>query len=218
MKPFAWSYSALVRYENCPKQYYHLNVIKDFKDEDSDFSAEGKIVHDSMYKRVVHGKPLPIELRHLEALAKKFADTPGTKKGELKLALNRSLEPVEYFAPDVWVRVVIDLLVVQDSTGIVVDWKTGKRKPDHTQLGLSTAVLARWMPELDLFKTLYVWTRSRELDPKNYTASKLMEIWNGLLPRVQKMEDARKTTDFPANKTPLCKYCPVASCPNFVPR
>lgn len=218
MKPFAWSYSALVRYETCPKQYYDMNVTKEFKDEDSDFSAEGKIIHDAMHKRVVHGKSLPIELRHLEAIAAKFAATPGVKKGELKLALNRKLEPVDYFASDVWVRVVIDLLVVQGTKGIVVDWKTGKRKPDHTQLGLSTAVLARWMPELDFFSTLYVWTKSRELDPRNYTVSKLATVWGDLLPRVNKMEEARKTTNFPAKKNPLCKYCPVQSCPNYEPR
>lgn len=213
MKPFAWSYSALTRFENCPKQYFHMNVTKEFKDEDSDFSAEGKIVHDSLFKRTVKGKPLPIELRHLEAIAKKFADAPGEKRGELKLALNRDLEAVEYFAPDVWVRVVIDFLNIQDDHGIVVDWKTGKRKPDHTQLGLSAAVLARWMPELELLTTMYVWTRSKELDVKRYTKSKLEDVWAEILPRVNKIEQARKTTDFPAKQGPLCRWCAVTSCP-----
>ena len=55
MKEFAWSFSALTRYEQCPKQYYHLNVAKDFKDEDTEFSASGKETHLALYHRVVKG-------------------------------------------------------------------------------------------------------------------------------------------------------------------
>lgn len=218
MKPFAWSYSALTTYELCPKKYYHLYVAKDVKDADSSFSADGKIIHDAMKARVIDGKALPLNLRYLEATAKKFADAPGQKHGEMKLALNRQYEPRDYFAPDVFVRVVIDLTIVQDTTAIVVDWKTGKVKDDPTQMALNAAVLARWMPEIGLFKTLFVWLQSNNLTPKNYTVSKFQAVWNDLLPRVAKIEEARKTTTFPAKEGPLCGWCPVKSCPHYKDR
>lgn len=215
-KELSWSFSALTRFETCPKQYYHLNVVKDFQDTGSEASNDGNLVHEALAKRIAKKVPLPLEQRHLEGMAVKFASLPGTIKVEMKLAVNRKLEPVDYFANDVWVRVVIDYLNVQEDIGLLVDWKTGKRKPDFTQLGLSAAVLARWMPELGLIKTAYVWTRDRAVDPKNYSISKLTAVWDELLPRVHKMEAARKTTDFPAKPSGLCKkYCVVKSCPHF---
>lgn len=213
-KAFAWSFSALTRYESCPKQYFHLNVAKDFKDEDSSFSADGKVIHDAMYKRVIKGTPLPLPIRHLESLGKKFADTSGEKHGEMKLALNAKFEPVDFFAPDVWVRSIVDLLIVRDNKAIIVDWKTGKVKDDFTQLKLTAAVLSRYMPELDFFVLAYVWTQSKQVTHKTATLSKLTSTWNELLPRVKKVENAIKETTFPARPSGLCRYCPVRTCPH----
>jgi hypothetical protein len=218
VKPFAWSYSALTTYELCPKKYFHLYVAKDVKDLDSSWAADGKIVHDAMKKRVIDGVPLPLNLRHYEKIAAKFHAAPGEKHGEMKLALNREFEPVDYFAPNVWVRSIIDLAVIQGTTAIVVDWKTGKVKDDPTQNALTAAVLSRWMPEIGLFKTLFVWLQSGALTPKNYTLSKFTAIWNNLLPRVAAIEEARKITNFPAKENGLCGYCPVTSCPHFKAR
>lgn len=218
-KPFTWSYSALTTYELCPKKYYHLYVAKDVKDEDSSFSADGKIIHDAMKKRVVDGVPLPINLRQHEKLAAKFASAAGEKHGEMKLAITRQFEPCDYFAKDVWCRVVIDLTIVKGNQAIVVDWKTGKRKDDQTQMMLNTAVLAQFVPEIKLFTAVLVWMQSGELTPPfTYTRASFPEAWNQLLPRVAKIEEARKTTTFPANPNGLCAYCPVRSCPHYVER
>lgn len=223
MKPFTWSYSALTTFELCPKKYFHLYVAEKgsperVKDSDSSFSADGKIAHEALKSRVVDGKPLPLPMRHFEKLAKPFADAVGEKHGEMKLALTREFQPCDYFAPDVWVRVVIDLAIVRDKMGIVVDWKTGKVKDDFTQMGLNTAVLSRWMPELESFRTAFVWLQAGKVSPRNYTLPQLTAVWNDLLPRVAKMEHARKITEFPAKQNGLCGYCPVTSCPFYKAR
>lgn len=219
MKPFAWSYSALTTYEQCPKKYFHLYVAKDVKDADSSFSADGKIIHDALKARVIDGKPLPLNLRHYEKTAAKFAAAPGQKHGEMKLALTREFTPCDFFSPNVFVRVIIDLTIVQGDTAIVVDYKTGKVKNDPTQMAVNASVLSRWMPEVGLFKTLYVWLQSEQLTPKNYTLSMFPGVWTSVLPRVAKIEEARKTTTFPAQPGPLCKgWCPVKSCPHYEDR
>jgi hypothetical protein len=217
-KPFAWSYSALTMFEQCPKKHYHLQVVKDFKDADSSWSADGKVVHDAMKKRVIDGVPFPLPMRHYEAVAAKFAGAKGEKHGEMKLALTSHFKPCDYFAPDVWVRVIIDLAIVQGTTAIVADWKTGKIKDDPTQNGLCAAVLAQWMPELTDFTTLFVWLQSGKLTKATYTRESIKTVWAELLPRVQKMELARKYTDFPAQQSGLCGYCPVHTCPHYKPR
>lgn len=221
-KPFAFSFTHIDMFEQCEKKYYHLHDAKDVKDEDSSWSIEGKEVHDALKARVIDNKPLPLEMRHIEALAARFANAPGTKKGEMKLALRRDFSPCAFFAGDAYVRAIVDLLIVQGTTAIVVDWKTGKRKldnagqPNHTQLGLAAAVLSKWMPEIELFKTLLVWIPDNKVDPKNYSLSKLTEVWANILPRANSIEQARNTLVYTAKPSGLCHgYCPVKSCPHY---
>lgn len=223
MKEFAWSYSALMNFELCPKKYYHVNFLpKDHpdkaKDEDSSFAADGKFIHDAMKARVIDGKQLPLNLRYMEKAAAKFAAAPGEKHGEMKLALNRNFEPCDYFDKKTYVRVVIDLAIVQGKTAVVVDWKTGKVKDDPTQMALTAAVLSRWMPEIETFKTVFVWLAHNDATPKSYVPADFTAVWNNLLPRANKIEDARKTTSFPARENGLCGWCPVRSCPHFKAR
>jgi PD-(D/E)XK nuclease superfamily len=218
VKNVAHSFSAISTYETCPKKYFHLYDAKDVKDADSSWAADGKIIHAAMKARVIDGKPLPLNLRHHEKIAARFAAVPGEKHGEMKLAINRAFEPVDFFAPDVFFRVVVDLAIIQQDTAIVVDWKTGKVRSDNTQMALSAAVLSRWMPEIGLFKTILVWLQSKNLTSKNYTASKFPDIWNGLLARTARIEEARKTTRFPAKENSLCGWCPVKQCPFYKER
>lgn len=219
-KPFAWSYSTLNRFENCPKQYYHINVKKDVKDEygDSEAGSEGNAIHTALFKRVTKGVPLPIAYRHFEAVAAKFANTPGDKSGELRLALNRKFLPVAFFADDVYLRAIIDLLIIRGDTAIVVDWKTGKVKPDFTQLAMSAAVLSQSAPEIETFRLAFVWLNYNNISLMTYTRDEIRSQWTTLLPRANKMEDAVKVSEFPMKPSGLCRYCPVRSCPNWEER
>lgn len=219
-KPFAWSYSALGRYENCPKQYFHINLKKDVKDEygDSEAGAEGNAIHAALFRRVINGDPLPLAFRMYEGLAARLAATPGEKHGEQKLALNRDFEPTEFFASDVYLRVIIDLAIVQGTHAIVIDYKTGKVKPDFTQLSMSAAVLSQYMPELKTFDLAFFWLKHKNISRELYTKHDFKKVWSELLPRASRLELAIKTTDFPAKPSGLCRYCPVKSCPNWESR
>jgi hypothetical protein len=217
VKEFAWSFSALERFNNCPKQYYHISVAKDVKDEGNEFTAAGQETHLALFQRIVRGKPLPLNYRYLESTAVKFVGLPGETSGELKFAMSRSFEPVQYFDRSVYVRVVVDLLNVRGKTAIIIDWKTGKPKPGFTQLELTAAVLSTHLPEIETFKVAYVWLQDRRTPPTTRTIKKseLVNVWNTLLPQVNKIEDALKTTTFPAKPSGLCRFCPVTACPHW---
>lgn len=211
---FAFSFSTVDMYKTCPKKYYHLKVLKDFKDSDSSFSGEGKEIHDALYQRVVKGTPLPLPLRHMEPMASRFAEKEGEKHGELQLALNRDFEPCDWFAKDTYVRTIIDLLIINGTHALIVDWKTGKVRPKPEQLKLSAAVLARQMPELKTFTLAFVWVKHKEITPLKLELGNLPDVWTDWIEMADEIEAAIKTTDFPAEPTPLCKWCPVKSCPH----
>lgn len=214
----AWSFSVLSTFETCRKKYYHLKVLKDAKDGDSEAANEGKIVHTAMFKRVIKGTPLPLPLRQHEKMAARFADAKGEKHGEMKMCLNNTFEPVDWFAPDAWVRAIADLLIINGKTVTIVDWKTGKKRVDFTQLKLSAAVLSRMMPEIENFKLVFVWLRSNQVSFEELPKSGIKDVWMELLPRVKEIEIAKGTTTFPANESGLCAWCPVTQCPHWIER
>jgi hypothetical protein len=218
MKKLAWSFSALSVFETCRKKFYHLKVAKDVKDGDSEAAAEGKAMHVALYEYVMKDKPLPIGMRPHQKTADSYKQK-GAKcddiQGELKLCLNEKFEPVEWFAKDAWVRAMLDLLLVKGNTAILVDWKTGKQKDDFTQLELSAAILSRYMPEIEEFHLVFEWLRDKKRSSKKITKDDIKGVWLQLLPRVNEIEHARKTTDFPASPSGLCGWCPVSNCPHW---
>ncbi len=206
-------------YEQCGKKYYHLKVAKDVKDVfGSEDGNEGDLIHKALFKRVTRGDPLPLPFRQFEKTAARFAEAPGEKHGELKLALNREFHPTDFFASDVYIRAILDLLIVRSKHAIVVDWKTGKVKPGFTQLAMSAAVLSQYMPELETFDLAYVWLKHKNISQQHYTKPELLQVWSELIPRANKIEEAIKTTNFPAKPSGLCGYCPVKQCPNWFDR
>ena len=217
-KKVAWSFSALSVFRTCRKKFYHLKIARDVKDGDSEAAAEGKLVHDCMFKRVIKGTALPLGLKPHEKTAAAYADrikACDDAQGEIKLCLNDRLEPVEWFAKDAWVRAVVDLLMLKGTTAILVDWKTGKRKDNFEQLKLSAALLSRYMPEIEKFVLVFEWLRDKERSSITITKDEMKGVWLELLPQVMEIEEAKKTTDFPATPSGLCGWCPVTSCPHW---
>ena len=217
---FAWSFSVLDMFEVCNKKYYHLKVLKRgqegyFKDADSDAARDGKYVHEVMYNRVLEGVPLPPQIRHFDKVAARFADAKGAKFGEMKLALNKAFEPRDFFAKDVWVRAVLDLLIVRDDSAILVDWKTGKKKVRWDQLRLAAAILSRYMPEIEHFKLVFVWLKDNDLSQSSVEKSEMKSVWLEFLPRIKEIETAIQTTTFLAMPSGLCSWCPVDTCPHW---
>ena len=212
----AWSFSVLTTFETCPKKYYHLKIARDAKDGDSSAAHDGKVIHKAMFSRVLKGKALPLPLRQYEKMAARFADAKGEKHGEMQMCLNNKFEPVDWFAKDAWVRAIVDLLIVNGDTATIVDWKTGKKRIDFTQLKLSAAVLSRLMPEIKKFKLVFVWLRNSEVSLETIEKPGIRGVWTDLLPRVREIEIAKGTTSFPAKQSPLCRWCPVTQCPHWV--
>lgn len=215
-KAFAWSYSALTGYETCPRQYYHLRVVKDIKEKPSPAMLEGNRIHKDLELRVKDGRPLPEDLKKYEPLCKKFITAKGETTPEQKIALTADLEETTYFAKDVWLRGVLDVVNIKGSIGKIFDYKTGKRKPDSTQLKLFAAMaFARW-PQLERVDTTFLWLKSKEVDKESFTVEDVPLIWQEFLPRVSAMEQAKETDYYPCRPSGLCRgWCSVASCEHW---
>jgi hypothetical protein len=67
---------------------------------------------------------------------------------EQKLALSFAYQPRRFFDKDVWVRAITDLTIVNGDTAAVIDYKTGKPKPQSAQLKLTAAVTFHTYPQI----------------------------------------------------------------------
>lgn len=212
----AWSYTSLTAYETCPKQYYHLRVKKDFKDTPGEAAIWGQEVHKALELRVKDGTALPEGMTQWEGIAAKVAGTQGDTLTEQQLAINKDFQPTGWFAKDAWCRGVVDVAVVRDVKVTALDWKTGKRKPDSTQLKLFAGLLFAHYPKVEQVYTGFVWLKEKpgkQIDRDEFARSDVPDIWNEFLPRVRRLEVAYEKDSWPARPSGLCKnWCAVTSC------
>jgi hypothetical protein len=211
----AWSHSALDTYNTCPKKYYHEKILKDVPFSESDASIYGKEVHKAFELYLGKNQALPFGLTQYAPYLDKFKAVKGKVLVEQRVAINNEFMPTGYFDKDVWFRGQADLIILQKTHAVVVDWKTGKLKDNFDQLDLMAAACFCLAPEIETMDAMFWWTQSRKPTSKKYKRSDVGDIWGRFLPKVKRLEDSIKTTTFPAHAGWLCgRYCGVKSCPN----
>lgn len=134
MKALPWSHSSLESFKNCPKQYYHLKVLKDVKDSPGEAAMWGDRVHKAFEKYLndcnmieVAGNTgkvaLPEVLENYRTVLDDVMGLPGRVIAEQQLALNKDMVPCGWTDPDVWCRGIVDILVIDGHKAWVGDWK-----------------------------------------------------------------------------------------------
>lgn len=147
------------------------------------------------------------------AVAMRFAQTKGILATEQKLAITNAFKPTEWFAPDVWCRGVLDARWLDGSVARVVDWKTGKRKPDSKQLLLFALLVFACHPEVNRVNTAFVWLQTGKIDTAKFFRKDVSKLWQEILPEVRRLEYAHKTMTFIPKPSGICNgWCPVKSC------
>src|SRR5262249_53398626 len=125
-----------------------------------------------------------------------------------------------YFDNDVWVRGLADVIGIRSGepqswptdTGLMLDWKTGKRRVDELQLKILGTIAFAYYPTLNEIDSGYFWLQARAVDKVRIKRSEQTSIWSEILPRVTALEQAYNNANMPAREGPLCRYCPVTSC------
>lgn len=206
----AWTYSQLDSFESCPKKYFHIRVAKDVVDPPNVHNEWGERVHTALENYIAKGDPLPEGMTQWEPLMQKFAALPGEKFPEQRFGLDRNFQPSDW--KQSWTRGIADLAVVGKTKAAVIDYKTGKRKPTE-QLDLYAAYAFAYYPQVQQVTTAFVWLKEKKIDKKVITRDEVPNIWQGLLPRVRKLESAYERESWPARPSGLCNgWCPVKQC------
>lgn len=206
----AWSYSALSEFETCPRRYYLTRVSKEVVEAPSEVMQWGNKVHKSLELYAKENKPLPKELASYQRYVDKLFERPGKKIIEQKLTIDQDFRPTSWFAKNAWCRGIVDIGVLGDDTAHVLDWKTGKRRPDSDQMKLFAAMVFASYPWIDRVATGFVWLKSKQFDKELFTRDQVTEIWADFLPRTARLDETFKKDKWVPKPSGLCReWCPV---------
>lgn len=207
-----WSYSSLSAFETCPRRFKLTRITKEVKEPPSEAMNHGNEVHKALENHINGVAPLPDKYKSYRNMVDRVIAAPGDKLVEFKFALTSSYKPTTFFAPDAWVRGVIDLGVVNDTSAVILDWKTGKPKPDADQLKLFAVAAFAQYPHMEKVKTGYVWLAHNKIDSCTFKKENVAEIWQEFIPRVVRLTRAAEKDNFPPKPSGLCgKWCPVTN-------
>jgi CRISPR/Cas system-associated exonuclease Cas4 (RecB family) len=215
-QPFSFTWSKIKNFETCPRRYYEIDVNKNFKEESPQLDY-GFEMHEAAAKRVSQNKPLPEKFKMLEKWIQKFtkdSDDPAVGiQTELKLSIDKQMNPCSWFDKKTYMRGVIDFLKIRKKVALAVDWKSGEPKDDLIQLGLFAQLVFSHYNWIEAIRTMYVWTKTDDSTEETLYRKDMGDLWGEINPRVRALERAHQLDDFPPKKSGLCKqYCPVTTC------
>jgi hypothetical protein len=213
----AWSYSSIKTFDQCPKKYYHLKVLKDVKDEGSDATVYGNEAHKAAEEFIRSGVPLPAKFSYLQKILNSLNAIRGEKHCELELGIavtDTGYIPCAFSDTGRWWRGIADLLIINGESAFLVDYKTSKnaKYADTKQLDVLAGAVFTHYPQLKKLKSALAFVVSNEFVRKEHTADMAKSYLATFTNELERLAGAEETGVWNAKSSPLCAYCPVTRC------
>ena len=240
----SWSFTAVQEYLNCPRKYQLNRVLKVMPFVESEAMRQGNIIHKHFEDRIRVGAKFPEHLTKYEPFIQKMERKVINNEwlemsAETEVVFDRNMElvgcwgqtsPRPWFSKSAFYRGKFDIVALISKTkAMVLDLKTGKRKPDNPQLELFAAVAFKALPDLEQVVTGYVWTKENGAVDKqtffregtdgltdNVSAKSEADIWAEWLGYVERIEQSMQNNKWPCKPSGLCGWCDATpkQCPH----
>jgi len=209
MKPFpALSPSSIADFEGCPKRWHEVKILKKYPFVQTESLTYGNDVHEKLEHYTKFQTPLPEHLEYVAPVIDALREGGYVLVAELELGITKDWDPCGFWDKNCFLRGKVDLVAVNQKQAILIDWKTGKRKPDPFQLQIYGAILYQLL-SLERVDAGFAWLKTQESDAYSITAENFPEIVTDIMQRTDKMRQMYEQQDFPARTSPLCCWCPA---------
>lgn len=210
-----WSFSSLKDFTNCPKQYYHTKVAKDFEKKATQQMLYGTEVHKACENYVRDSMPLAKNYLRFKPQLDALLAIAGSRYCEHEMSISKTHEPCAFDSEDRWVRGIVDLLIVDGADAYIVDYKTGSnRYPDPKQLKLMALMTYAHFPEVERIKAGLLFVMHNTFVTEEYSRKEIGKLWECFALDLKRLEVAYDNNVWFPKTGPLCGWCPVSSC-NF---
>jgi CRISPR/Cas system-associated exonuclease Cas4 (RecB family) len=219
----SWSYSSIKTFDQCPKKYYHLKVVKDVEDKAGPEAAYGVEAHKAAEDYIKDGTPVPEKFAFMRPVLEALKKIPGEKHTEIRFGVKKTeagYEPCGFFDKGVWYRGIADLVIVNGTKARVIDYKTGKsaKYADTKQLDLMAGSIFLRYPEVTHIKAALIYVVSNDFIQKEYERDNANKCLNVFSWQLDRLDAAYDSGVFNPNSGPLCGWCPVVFCEHYRPR
>lgn len=219
-KVLPWSYSSLTLFDQCPKKYCHLKILRDVEEPESEAIIYGKEVHLAAEEYIRDGKPIPEKYGYVVPMLEKLNKIKGDKYCEYKMGVKKN--PMGYSItnfsdPHAWYRGIADLLIVdkEGREARVIDYKTGKsaQYADTKQLKLLAAATFVHFPYVKKIKAGLLFVVAKDFITEEYQVENVKEYFEPFVPIVEQLQVAVESDTWNPKRNFTCKnWCPVLSC------
>jgi len=210
-----WSYSRIKSFEQCPKQFYHMKISKDYQESETEAMRYGTEVHAVAERFIRDGEEIPKKYAYLYGPLEALRRRQGNKFTEMKMGLTAELEPCEFMAKDVWWRGIADLVIIDGNKAWVIDYKTGRsaKYADKGQLELMAMATFKYFPEVKQVNAGLMFVIAKKFIKEKYTDDMIPSLWDKWVSSFKRMEIAYEEDIWNARPSGLCKrHCPVIEC------
>lgn len=216
-KAAPWSFSRIKAFEQCPKQFYHEKVLKQYPFIQTDAMIYGNQFHKACEDYIGKGEPLPERFMYIKDALDKLNQRKGVKICEQRLGVTANLEPCSFGARNVWFRGIVDLAILDEDSGIgwIIDYKTGKsaRYADKGQLELMALAIFAHYPKITSIRAGLLFVVANKLVKETYEVADRANLWEKWSSNYATMEKAFEADVWNPRPSGLCKrHCPVTEC------
>ena len=210
---YTWSFSSLKQYQNCPKQYHEIRVLKNYTVKENEAMIYGKEVHLALENYVRDGVELAKNYQQFKSMVDGLIEIKGVKHCELEMALTRDRKPCDFQSDDRYCRGIADLVIIDGDYAFVVDYKTGSNKyPDTKQLKLMALMIFEHFPEVNTVKGGLMFVAKNSFISAQYKREDKDNHWKTFEKILTRLDLAYEYDNWRPNPTPLCGWCSVKTC------
>lgn len=215
MSKFAWSYSSLDLFKQCPHKYFRLKVKKDVKEPYSQHLVYGNELHKAAENFVRDNTPLPEKFAFAKEALEVLRGREGQHLCEHRMGLTRDLEPCGFSDAAVWWRGIADLLTLQGDRAYIVDYKTGasSKYADTKQLEILALAVFKHFPYVQRIKAGLLFVNANDFVPTSFEADQQTVRWEQWIEDASRLEQSIKLDVWNPRPNFTCKaWCPVLDC------
>lgn len=213
----SWSFSSIKTFEQCPKKYFHLKVVKDYaEDQNVEHLLYGTEFHKAAEDYINGNSSFPEKFKFAKSSLDNLKNRPGQKLCEYEMGLTANLEPCGFKDPNVWWRGIADLIILEDNgVARVLDYKTGSsaKYADKGQLELMALAMFKHFPQVQSIKAGLLFVVAKTFVKASYSKHDEAELWEKWLKNYGRMKTAHEKNVWNPHPSGLCKkHCVVLSC------
>lgn len=206
MKQFTqWSYSQVSCWQQCPHRAKLSYLDKVPQGPPAPALVRGSAIHKEAELYITEQQyAVPVSLFLVSGRIKKLQKLKPDV--ELCWGVSRTWEPCDPFGEQRWLKVILDIHYRKGNTATIIDYKTGKQRPENHQKQMGLYALAAFAHEgISSVHTQLWYVDHGIVHADSYSRTEMGEMQEQWAQIVAFME---ADTIFPKKPGLLCKWCP----------